>query len=232
MLRQGRHLQSFFVAILFGFALSAIGARGKPLITVTTRSTQTVFGIVNILMRLAPIGAFGAMAFTVGKYGIAALGPLAQADRHFLSRFNFFFVLRRSRGRRASRRPSASSNFLVYIKEEVLLVLAISSSEPAIPHAHGEAGKTRLFESPCRSGRPHRLHLQHRRLQHLHDSRRPLRRAAPTRLYAGQQLTILPSPFSLLRASGVQGAAFIALVRHAYRDPHHSCCRHGTYSWD
>src|SRR5579863_682102 len=75
---KGDILQVVFVAILFGLALSALGERGKPLVTLIDSLTQAVFGVVNILMRLAPIGAFGAMAFTVGKYGIASLGPLAK----------------------------------------------------------------------------------------------------------------------------------------------------------
>src|SRR5581483_2969815 len=69
---KGDILEVLLVAILFGFGLSATGARGKPLVQVFDSLTQAVFAIVNILMRLAPIGAFGAMAFTVGKYGIAS----------------------------------------------------------------------------------------------------------------------------------------------------------------
>src|ERR1700751_2381061 len=71
---KGDILQVVFIAILFGLALSALGDRGKPLVTLLDSLTQTVFGIVKMLMRFAPIGAFGAMAFTVGKYGIASLG--------------------------------------------------------------------------------------------------------------------------------------------------------------
>jgi aerobic C4-dicarboxylate transport protein len=66
------------VAVLFGFALSAIGPRSKPLVDLFDALSSAVFGEVNILMKFAPIGAFGAMAFTVGKYGIGSLGPLAK----------------------------------------------------------------------------------------------------------------------------------------------------------
>src|SRR6202522_4841048 len=72
----GDILQVLLVSILFGFALSAIGARAKPLLDFLESLTRAVFKIVNMVMRCAPIGAFGAMAFTVGKYGFAALGPL------------------------------------------------------------------------------------------------------------------------------------------------------------
>src|SRR5712671_5555461 len=75
---KGDILQVVLVSILFGFALSAMGPRCKPLLELLDSLTQAVFGVVNIVMRFAPIGAFGAMAFTIGKYGIASLGPLAR----------------------------------------------------------------------------------------------------------------------------------------------------------
>src|SRR5438094_8130746 len=73
---RGSILSVVLVSLLFGFALSSMGARCKPLIDVIEALTQVVFGVVNILMRFAPIGAFGAMAFTVGRYGLGSLGPL------------------------------------------------------------------------------------------------------------------------------------------------------------
>src|SRR5215471_7484390 len=75
---KGDILQVVLVAILFGFALSAVGPRCRPLLDVFDALSAAVFGVVNILMKFAPIGAFGALAFTVGKYGIASLGPLAK----------------------------------------------------------------------------------------------------------------------------------------------------------
>src|SRR5258705_12875623 len=75
---RGDILQVLLVAILFGFALSAVGPRCKPVVELFDSLTHAVFGVVNIVMRLAPIGAFGAMAFTVGRYGITALGPLVK----------------------------------------------------------------------------------------------------------------------------------------------------------
>src|ERR1700732_1958053 len=71
---RGDILQVVLVAILFGFALSAMGRRCKPLLEVFEALTQAVFGVINILMKFAPLGAFGAMAFTIGAYGIASLG--------------------------------------------------------------------------------------------------------------------------------------------------------------
>src|SRR5207244_2489177 len=75
---RGSILSVVLVSLLFGFALSSMGPRCKPLIDVIEALTQAVFGIVNILMRFAPIGAFGAMAFTVGRYGLGSLGPVAR----------------------------------------------------------------------------------------------------------------------------------------------------------
>src|SRR6266481_9098791 len=73
---KGDILEVILVSVLFGFALSMAGPRSKPLVDFFDGLTHAVFGVVAILMRFAPIGAFGAMAFTVGKYGIASLGPL------------------------------------------------------------------------------------------------------------------------------------------------------------
>src|SRR5229473_2064689 len=99
---KGDILQVLFVAVLFGFALSKVGPRCRPLVELFDALTHAVFGVVAIMMRLAPIGAFGAMAFTVGKYGIASLGPL-------LKLIVLFYITC------------------------VFLVLAVSSSEPALP---------------------------------------------------------------------------------------------------
>src|SRR4029077_18649647 len=75
---RGDILQVLFVSLLFGFALSLAGPRCKPLLDLLDALTRTVFSVVTILMRFAPIGAFGAMAFTIGKYGLGSLGPLAK----------------------------------------------------------------------------------------------------------------------------------------------------------
>ena len=99
----------------------------------STSSTRysAVFGVVNILMKVAPIGAFGAMAFTVGKYGIASLGPLAKLIGTFwLTSILFVLIVLGAIARVAG---FEYLKFLLYIKEEILLVLATSSSETASP---------------------------------------------------------------------------------------------------
>src|SRR6202162_463530 len=128
---KGDILQIVFVAILFGLALSTLGARGKPLVTLLDSLTQAVFAIVNMLMRLAPIGAFGAMAFTVGKYGIASLGPLAKLIAVFYITCILFVLV--VFGLIAWAAGFNIIKFLSYIKEEIILVLATSSSDPALP---------------------------------------------------------------------------------------------------
>src|SRR6202162_2450893 len=128
---KGDILQVLFISILFGFALSMAGTRGKPLLDLFTALTRVVFGIVKILMRFAPIGAFGAMAFTVGKYGIAALGPLLKLIGLFYLTSIFFVVV--VLGGIALVAGFNIFRFLIYIKEEILLVLSVVSSEAAMP---------------------------------------------------------------------------------------------------
>ena len=128
---KGDILQVLFVAILFGLALSAMGPQRKSLADFLEALTGAVFGMVNILMRFAPIGAFGAMAFTIGKYGIMSLGPLIKLVATFyLSCTLFVFLVL---GAIAWAAGFSILKFLLYIKEEILLVLATSSSETALP---------------------------------------------------------------------------------------------------
>src|SRR5260370_4783789 len=127
---KGDILQVVFVSILFGFALSGMGPGCKPLLDLLDSLTQAVFGVVNVVMRFAPIGAFGAMAFTIGKYGIASLGPLARLVATFyITSILFVLVVL---GTIAWVSAFHILNFLLYIKEEILLVVATSSSETAL----------------------------------------------------------------------------------------------------
>src|SRR3989442_1559821 len=90
---RGSILSVVLVSLLFGFAVSSMGARCKPLVDVIEALTQAVFGVVNILMRFAPLGAFGAMAFTVGRYGLGSLGPLAKLVLTFWATCIVFVVV-------------------------------------------------------------------------------------------------------------------------------------------
>ena len=127
----GEILQVLFVAILFGIALVAFGERGKPLIRAFDSISHVLFGIIAIIMKAAPIGAFGAMAFTIGKFGI---GTLKQLGALLLCVYltSIFFVLL-VLGAIAYFHGFNILKFLRYIKEELLIVLGTSSSESALP---------------------------------------------------------------------------------------------------
>lgn len=130
-LASGEILQVLFFAVLFGIALAAIGERGDPIMTVLTALSQAMFKLVAILMKAAPIGAFGAMAFTIGKYGIGSVANLAMLVGTFYLTAILFVVIVLG----AVARYNGFSIFalLRYIKEELLLVLGTSSSEAALP---------------------------------------------------------------------------------------------------
>jgi aerobic C4-dicarboxylate transport protein len=209
---KGDILQVVFVAILFGLALSVLGDRGKPLVTLLDSLTQTVFGIVNMLMRLAPIGAFGSMAFTVGKYGIASLGPLAKLIVTFyLTSILFVLVIL---GIVAWLVGFSIFKFLVYIKEEILLVLAISSSEPAIPTLMEKLEKLGCSKALVGLVVPtgYTFNTDGTSI-YMTLAALFVAQATNTHLSLGQQLTIFAvATLTSKGASGVQGAAFIALV--------------------
>lgn len=127
----GELLQILFVAILTGAALTALGKRGEPILNLLESLLELVFKIVNYVMIVAPIGAFGAMAFTIGKFGFSALKADAELMASvYLTMIIFIFLIlgfiMRWSGFRLLR-------FLRYIRDEILLVLGTSSSETALP---------------------------------------------------------------------------------------------------
>lgn len=127
----GEILQVLFVAILFGIALVAFGEKGKPLVKVFDSLAHVFFGIISIIMRFAPVGAFGAMAFTIGKFGIGTLKQLGALMLcvYLTAAFFVFVVL----GAIAYFHRFSIFKFLRYIKEEIFIVLGTSSSESALP---------------------------------------------------------------------------------------------------
>lgn len=128
---RGDILQVVFVSVLFGIALAMMRSKAEPLLRIIESISSAIFLIVNLIMRLAPIGAFGAMAFTVGRYGITSLGPLLRLIVTFYLVCTFFVVV--ILGVVARFAGFNIFRFLRYIKEEILLVLATSSSESALP---------------------------------------------------------------------------------------------------
>ena len=127
----GDLLQVLFIAILVAFAVAAMGQFGKPVLHVIDYSAQVFFGVMHILVKAAPIGAFGAMGFTVGSYGLAALGKLIWLMAGFYLTAGLFVVV--VLGSIAWYSGFSIFRFLAYIKDELLLVLGTSSSETALP---------------------------------------------------------------------------------------------------
>lgn len=128
---QGDLLQVLLVAILFGFALLRLGKVGQRILAGIEAVNSAVFVILGFIMRLAPIGAFGAMAFTIGKYGVGTLAQLAYLMVAFYATcLLFVFVVLGLIARFAG---FSILKFIRFIKEELLLVLGTSSSESALP---------------------------------------------------------------------------------------------------
>lgn len=128
---KGDLLQVLLVAILTAFALGALGERGKGVLHAIETVSQLFFGIMAIVVKVAPLGALGAMAFTVGSYGIGSLSRLlALMGAFYLTSFLFVGVVLGLIARAAG---FSIVRFLVYLKEELLLVLGTSSSETALP---------------------------------------------------------------------------------------------------
>jgi len=209
---KGDILEVLFIALLFGFALSALGRRGKSLVDLIETLAQAVFKIVGILMRFAPLGAFGAMAFTVGKYGIASLGPLAKLVLAFyLTCIVFVLVVMGGVARVAG---FGIVRFLIYIKEEILLVLATSSSETALPTLMEKMERLGCSKSLVGLVVPTGYTFNTDGTS-IYMTLAALFVAQATNTHLGllQQVTLLGVAILTSKgASGVQGAAFIALV--------------------
>ena len=126
----GDLLQVLLLGLLFGFALIGLGARGKPVLALLQELSQVFFRMMHMIMRLAPIGAGGAMAFTIGKYGIDSLGPLARLMGSFYLTCVLFVVV--VLGTIARLCDFSIFQFVRYIRDELFLVLGTSSSESAL----------------------------------------------------------------------------------------------------
>jgi aerobic C4-dicarboxylate transport protein len=209
---KGDILQVVLVSMLFGFALSAAGTRAKPLVEMLNSLTHVVFRMVNILMRLAPIGAFGAVAFTIGKYGLASLGPLVRLIATFYVTSILFVLV--VLGAIAWGVGFNIVKFLLHIKEEILLVLATSSSETAIPTLMEKLEKLGCSRSLVGLVVPtgYTFNTDGSSL-YMTLAALFVAQATNTHLTLLQQMTIFSvATLTSKGASGVQGASFIALV--------------------
>jgi aerobic C4-dicarboxylate transport protein len=128
---QGDILQVLFFSVLFGISLAMVGDRAKPVTDFLHAVTAPIFKLVAILMKAAPIGAFGAMAFTIGKYGIGSIANLAMLLVTFYITALLFVIV--VLGAVAKYNGFSIFSLIRYIKEELLLVLGTSSSEAALP---------------------------------------------------------------------------------------------------
>ena len=127
----GDILQVLFFSVIFAFALQRMGDYGKPVLQFIDQIAQVMFGIINMIMKVAPIGAFGAMAFTIGQYGVGSLVQLGQLMLCFYITCLFFVLV--VLGGIARAHGFSILKFIKYIREELLIVLGTSSSESALP---------------------------------------------------------------------------------------------------
>jgi len=208
----GDILEVLLVSILFGVALSAIGPRCKSLIAVFDALSHAVFAVVNLLMKFAPIGAFGAIAFTVGKYGLASIAPLLKVIVTFyLTSLFFVLVVLGAIARAAGFRIL---KFLAYIKEEILIVIGVNASEPALPSLMAKLQSLGCSKSLVGLVVPagYTFNTDGSSL-YMTLAALFVAQATNTPLTLLQQLTILAvATLTSKGASGVQGASFIALV--------------------
>jgi len=127
----GDILQVLFFSVLFAFALQRMGDFGKPVLEFIDRIAHVMFGIINMIMKLAPIGALGAMAFTIGQYGVGSLVQLGQLMICFYITCVFFVLV--VLGSIARAHGFSVLRLIRYIREELMIVLGTSSSESALP---------------------------------------------------------------------------------------------------
>jgi len=127
----GDILQVLMFSVLFGFALHRLGSYGKPLLEMIDRFAHVMFNIINMIMKLAPIGAFGAMAFTIGQYGVGSLVQLGYLMACFYITCVLFILV--ILGGIARAHGFSVLKLIRYIREELMIVLGTSSSESALP---------------------------------------------------------------------------------------------------
>ena len=128
---KGDILQVLLFAVMFGAALSMLGKRGRPLLLIIDQISHGLFGVIGIIMKVAPLGAFGAMAFTIGKFGLGSLSKLGMLMGGFyLTCLLFIFVVL---GTVCKLTGFSVLKFIKYIREELFIVLGTSSSETVLP---------------------------------------------------------------------------------------------------
>jgi aerobic C4-dicarboxylate transport protein len=211
-LTEGSILQTLFVAVLFGIAMVLVGKPAEPVLDFVERLALIVFRVVGILMRVAPIGAFGAMAFTIGKYGAASLINLgALVATFYLTSLFFVLVIL---GTVARLHGFSILRLLAYLNAELLLVLGTSSSEAALPSL-----MAKLEGAGCEKGvvglvvpTGYSFNLDGTNI-YMTLAALFIAQATGVHLSWGEQiLLVLVSMLSSKGAAGVTGAGFITLA--------------------
>jgi aerobic C4-dicarboxylate transport protein len=209
---KGDILQVLLLAILFGFSLAAMGEKGKPVFDFVEQISHVMFGIVNTVMKLAPLGAFGAMAFTIGKYGVASLIPMAKLMGSFYLTCILFIVI--VLGSIARYTGFSIFKFIRYIREELLIVLGTSSSESALPKLMQKLEKMGCARSVVGLVVPtgYSFNLDGTNI-YMTMAALFIAQATNTELTLTQELTILVVAMLTSKgASGITGAGFITLA--------------------
>ncbi|MBW0000222.1 MAG: dicarboxylate/amino acid:cation symporter [Verrucomicrobia bacterium] len=208
----GDILQVLFIAILSGFAISFMGAKGQPILHVIEQASEIFFRIMGMIVKVAPLGAFGAMAFTVGSYGLAALDKLVMLMLCFyLTSIIFVIVVL---GPITWLNGFSIFSYLNYIKEELLLVLGTSSSEAALPGMLAKMRRAGCAESTVGLVIPagYSFNLDGTNI-YMTMAAMFLAQATNTHLDLGQQISLLVvAMLSSKGATGVTGAGFITLA--------------------
>ena len=209
---RGDMLQVLFFSILFGFALQRLGGRQNLIFGYVEKSSEVLFAIVHMLMKVAPIGAFGAMAFTIGKYGIATLWSLAGLMATFyITCLVFIFVVL---GAICRYHGCSITKFIRYIKEELLIVLGTSSSESVLPRMMAKLEKLGATKSTVGLVIPtgYSFNLDGTAI-YLTMAAVFIAQATDTPMDLTQQLTLLAVLLVTSKgAAGVTGSGFIVLA--------------------
>jgi aerobic C4-dicarboxylate transport protein len=211
-LARGDLLQVLLVSILSGFAISLMGEAGKPVAGAIDKAAKVFFGIIRIVVRVAPIGAFGAMAFTIGAQGIGALVKLGELILTFYFTAALFVLV--VLGTIAYLAGFSILRFIAYIKDELLIVLGTSSSETVLPHMMQKMEHLGASKSVVGLVIPtgYSFNLDGTNI-YMTLATLFLAQATNTPLTLGQQLGILAIAMITSKgASGVTGAGFVTLA--------------------
>ncbi|MEH2485021.1 dicarboxylate/amino acid:cation symporter [Bradyrhizobium sp. AZCC 2230] len=210
---QGEILQVLLFSVLFGFAIMGLGERGHVIRSFIDDAAHAVFGVISIVMRAAPLGAFGAMAYTIGKFGTGAiLNLMGLIATFYLTAALFVFVVLGTIARLAG---FSIFKFLAYIKDELLIVLGTSSSESALPSLMEKLERLGCSKSVVGLVVPtgYSFNLDGTTNIYMTLATLFIAQALGFDLTFGQQLTILVVAMLTSKgASGITGAGFITLA--------------------